>query len=100
MSHLRVALALAGAIWLVHPTANADETSFQLKEATGRNVVSAYCSICHSLDYIPMNAPVMTSKRWEITLRKMIEKMGAPIDAASAGEIQKYLSTQYAQALE
>lgn len=100
MSHVPATLALAGIISFVHPTANADETALKLKDGTGRDLVSAHCSICHSLDYIPMNAPVMTPSRWESTIRKMIEKMGAPIDAASAEEIRKYLSTQYAQAPE
>jgi cytochrome c5 len=89
---------LACVIALVHPAAQADEARLKLKEAIGRDVVSAHCSICHSLDYIPMNAPVMTPDRWQASLHKMIEKMGAPIDETTAAKIQQYLSTQYSDA--
>ena len=55
------------------------------------------CAICHSLDYIPMNAPVMDRTAWEKTLQKMITRFGAPIDEASARDILDYLSAQYSR---
>lgn len=98
VAHLQIAVGLGFVIAFMHPVASANEAALKLKEAPGRDVVSAYCSICHSLDYIPMNAPVMTPSRWEGSVRKMIDKMGAPIDSTNAEKIVQYLSTQYAQA--
>lgn len=98
MSCLPAALIFACVNGLVHPATHANEAPLKLKEAIGRDVVSAHCSICHSLDNIPMNAPVMTPDRWDANLRKMIEKMGAPIDDTTAAKIRQYLSTQYADA--
>lgn len=83
------------AVVLAQP-AGANEAAFSLKDAPGRDLVSGYCAMCHSLDYIPMNAPVMTPARWEASVRKMIDKMGAPIDEENAKKILHYLSTQYA----
>jgi mono/diheme cytochrome c family protein len=50
-------LALAGAGGL--PWAAAGEESVQLKDAPGRDLSTGRCIICHSLEYIPSNAPAM-----------------------------------------
>jgi hypothetical protein len=50
---------------------------------------------CHSLDYIEMNAPVMSRTSWQETIRKMIDRFGAPISDDEAREIPGYLSAQY-----
>ena len=73
----------------------AGEESIRLVDGAGRDVTSASCAICHSLDYIPMNAPVMNRAAWEKTVRKMIDRFGAPIDDGAAREILDYLSVNY-----
>jgi len=65
----------AGAV-LAHGAAAAGEETLQLIEAPGRDLTTTSCVICHSLDYIPMNAPVMSRTSWEKTIRKMIDKFG------------------------
>jgi mono/diheme cytochrome c family protein len=86
------------ALLLVHSGARGGEEEISLKEGTGRDLVARNCVLCHSLDYIPMNAPVMTDARWEATVRKMIDKMGAPISEADAKQILQYLSASYSAA--
>jgi hypothetical protein len=86
-------LALAGLVG--SGAASAGEESIQLLDGAGRDSTSARCAICHSLDYIPMNAPVMDRAAWEKTVQKMITRFGAPIDEAAARDILDYLSTHY-----
>jgi cytochrome c5 len=83
---------------LVATGARAGEESIQLKEGTGRDVTGARCSVCHSLDYISMVAPVMNRAAWEKSVRKMIDTFGAPVDEQDAGHIIDYLAAQYSSA--
>jgi len=73
----------------------AGEESIQLQDAPGRDLVVARCSVCHSLDYVPMNAPVLDRAGWQKSVRKMIDQFGAPISAEDADRIVEYLATQY-----
>ncbi|MGH7821329.1 MAG: cytochrome c, partial [Candidatus Binatia bacterium] len=66
-----------------------------LREAPGREVVSARCAACHSLDYIPMNSPFLDRAGWEKTVRKMIDVMGAPIEEKDVPSIVDYLAGAY-----
>jgi len=91
----RVACAIA---LLACAHARAGEESIELNGGAGHDVVKSNCSICHSLDYIEMNAPVMTRARWEGTVHKMIDKFGAPINDGDAKAIVDYLSAYYAGA--
>lgn len=75
--------------------AAAGEESVRLKDAPGRETVEAYCSMCHSLDYIPMNSPFLDRKGWEASVGKMIKAMGAPIGEPEAKAIVDYLSANY-----
>jgi sulfite dehydrogenase (cytochrome) subunit B len=93
MLRLTCAVAL-----LVCSQAQAGEEIITLHEGPGHEVVTTACAVCHSLDYIPMNAPVMTHARWETTVRKMIDKFGAPISNEDGQVIVNYLSTHYAEA--
>lgn len=77
--------------------AQANESQVALREGDGRDAVSLNCVLCHSLDYIPMNSPVMTPERWQATVRKMIDRMGAPITEPDAQVILRYLSEYYVQ---
>ena len=71
------------------------EETVQLKEAPGREVTSGHCNICHSLEYIPSNAPAMNRAAWQKTIQKMREKFGAPIPDEEAKQILDYLDANY-----
>jgi mono/diheme cytochrome c family protein len=73
----------------------ADEAQVALKEGPGRDVVAANCSMCHSLDYIPMNSVFLDRKGWEASVAKMIKVMGAPIRSEDVPAIVEYLSRNY-----
>ena len=87
-----VAVALAGAAVL----AVAGEESLKLKDGAGRDLTAARCAICHSVDYIPNNAPAMDRAAWGKTVQKMRDKYGAPISDQEAQEILDYLAGNYA----
>lgn len=89
-------VALFALTFLIAATAaRADEDDILLADGAGHDITAASCAICHSLDYIPMNAPVMNRATWEKTVQKMITRFGAPIDEAAAREILDYLATHY-----
>ncbi|MBS1212490.1 MAG: sorB [Proteobacteria bacterium] len=71
-----------------------DESRIRLKDAPGRDLVTAKCAICHSLDYIPMNSPFLDSAGWEKELDKMI-KLGAPVSESEAPLLLRYLNASY-----
>jgi len=73
----------------------AGEEQFRLKEAPGKSLVEAHCSMCHSLDYIQMNSPFLDRKGWEASVNKMIKAMGAPVAEADMQNIVDYLVSQY-----
>jgi hypothetical protein len=86
-----LALLLAlGAGWTL-----AGEETIQLREAPGRETTTAFCSACHSLDYIEMNARVFDRTGWDKSVRKMIERFGAPIPEEDAQRIIAYLAEHY-----
>jgi mono/diheme cytochrome c family protein len=73
----------------------AGEDSVRLKDASGKELVAANCSMCHSLDYIQMNSPFLDRKGWEASVNKMMKAMGAPIAEADVQKIVDYLASQY-----
>ncbi len=75
----------------------AGEADIRLKDAPGGDVVAANCSMCHSLDYVQMNAPFLDRKGWEASVNKMIKVMGAPVSESDARTIIDYLASQYGQ---
>jgi hypothetical protein len=85
-------VALAGACTLVW----ADEDSIRLRDGAGRDLTAARCAICHSLDYIPNNAPVMDRGGWQKSLQKMRDRFGAPLTDQEAQQILDYLAGSYA----
>jgi len=89
---MRTLFVLALLIWL---PALAGENEIRLKEAPGRNLVAANCSMCHSLDYIQMNSPFLDRKGWEASVNKMIKAMGAPVAEADVQQLVDYLASQY-----
>jgi cytochrome c5 len=75
--------------------AQSGEEAVQLKDAPARGLTVSRCVMCHSLDYIQMNAAVMNRAGWERSVRKMIDRFGAPISDDEARQIIDYLATQY-----
>lgn len=73
----------------------AGEGDVRLKDAPGKELVAANCSMCHSLDYIQMNSPFLDRKGWEASVNKMIKAMGAPVAEADVQKIVDYLASQY-----
>jgi mono/diheme cytochrome c family protein len=98
MRPAQTAVLACAALLLVNSGASAGEEEITLTQGAGRDLVVRNCVMCHSLDYIPMNGPLMTRARWEATIRKMIDKMGAPISDADAKQMLEYLSASYSAA--
>ena len=92
----RTAAALAWVpLTLLAGLAQAGEETIRLKDAPGRELTAARCTVCHSLDYIPMNAVVMDRAGWGKIIHKMIDRFGAPISEEEAKRIQEYLARHY-----
>jgi sulfite dehydrogenase (cytochrome) subunit B len=90
----------AVAACVLMPVAHAGEERIELRQGEGRDLTTARCSVCHSLDYIPMVAPAMNRAAWEKTVHKMIDAFGAPMEKADADRIVDYLAGQYSSAAE
>ncbi|VVD86478.1 sulfite:cytochrome C oxidoreductase subunit B [Pandoraea commovens] len=71
------------------------ETS-QLKASTlaGHQAASAWCAMCHSIDYINSQPP-MPSAFWHAEVTKMVKVYGAPIPEDQVKLISEYLGTTY-----
>lgn len=96
---LAAALALGAAggwLWAAEPQAPAQVSeTVELKDAPGRDLTVGRCNICHSLDYIPSNAPAMNRAAWQKSIQKMRERFGAPIADEEAKQILDYLDGSY-----
>ena len=66
-----------------------------LRDGAGRDLTIGRCIICHSVEYIPSNAPAMNRVAWQKTIQKMKEKFGAPITDEEAKQILDYLDANY-----
>jgi cytochrome c5 len=75
--------------------AAAGEETIALADGPGREITAASCAVCHSLDYLSMNAAVMNRAAWEKSIRKMIDRFGAPISAENMPVILDYLALRY-----
>ena len=67
----------------------------KLKDGAGKDVVEQNCSVCHSLEYIPMNSPFLDRAKWDATIKKMQGPLGAPISPQDAAVILDYLTKNY-----
>ena len=76
-----------------HAAAAAEVTT--LRDAPGRDVTEGRCIICHSVEYIPANAPAMDRAAWQKTIQKMRDRFGAPITDEEAKQILDYLAANY-----
>lgn len=89
---------LSTAMWLallVTSSTMAQEPEVALKDGPGKALVAANCASCHSLDYIPMNWPILDRAGWEKSLKKMVDVMGAPIAQQDLPKILDYLAQAY-----
>jgi sulfite dehydrogenase (cytochrome) subunit B len=75
--------------------AQADESALRLKDAPEAATVTAYCSICHSVDYVLMNSPFMKKASWDAEVHKMMKAYGAPVPEEEAARIIDYLTRNY-----
>jgi cytochrome c5 len=82
-------------IFFIFSNTLAGESDIELKAGDGKDLVAANCMMCHSLDYIEMNAAVLDKQGWEKTVDKMIKVMGAPIMPEDAAAIKAYLARNY-----
>jgi cytochrome c5 len=83
------------ALTLCSFAALADESKIHLKDAPGKDLVAAKCSICHSTDMIQINSPFLDRKGWEALVAKMVNVMGAPITPEEAPVVVDYLTKNY-----
>jgi len=90
-----IALGITAVAGLGAAPARADETRIRLAVGEGSELVRARCAICHSLDYISMNAPFLKRAGWEAEVRKMIKVMGAPVADAEVTPLVDYLTLHY-----
>ena len=88
-------LAIALLAALMAAPAAAQEKPITLKKGAGLDVVEANCGACHSLDYIQINSPFLTSAQWDASITKMIKAFGAPISDEDARAIGDYLKANY-----
>jgi mono/diheme cytochrome c family protein len=82
-------------VFFIFSNGLAGESGIQLKAGAGKDLVAANCMMCHSLDYIEMNALILDKQGWEKTVDKMIKVMGAPIKPDDAAAITAYLARNY-----
>ncbi len=75
--------------------AGAGESELVLKDGPGKKLVATQCAMCHSLDYITMNAAILDQAGWEKTVDKMINVMGAPVNDDERKAIVDYLGWNY-----
>ena len=92
MMHRRV---FAAAMLLAWPAAQAGESKLLLVNAPGRDQVQANCLICHSADYVLINAGIADRAGWEASIAKMRKVMRATISDADAAIILDYLTKYY-----
>ena len=93
-------IAAVAACGLMSHVVHAGEESIRLKQGDGSDLTTARCSVCHSLDYIPMVAPAMNRAAWEKTVHKMVDAFGAPMEPADLDRIVDYLAGQYSSGAE
>jgi len=67
----------------------------ELRDGAGRDLTVGRCIICHSVEYIPRNAPAMNRAAWQKTIQKMKDRFGAPITDDEAKQILDYLAANY-----
>lgn len=101
---IRISAALL-ALACFSPVAHADpaeptapptkEPKVDLKPGPGKDTVETNCNVCHSLDYIRINAGFMSLDGWKAEVTKMRKAFGASIDDGTAETVLRYLVATY-----
>jgi mono/diheme cytochrome c family protein len=86
---------LAAATYSNAPRAAAATEPIELRDGAGRDLTVGRCIVCHSVEYIPSNAPAMNRAAWQKTIQKMKDRFGAPITDEEAKQILDYLDANY-----
>jgi sulfite dehydrogenase (cytochrome) subunit B len=89
------ALAVAAASIAAPGSAPAADEPVALADGPGRDLTIGRCIICHSIEYIPSNAPAMNRAGWQKTIQKMKERFGAPLTDEESKQILDYLDGHY-----
>jgi hypothetical protein len=89
------ALLALGFVALAGPAGAAPDETVTLRPGPGEDLTAGLCMICHSLEYIPANAPAMNRGAWQKSIQKMRERFGAPISDQQAQQILDYLAANY-----
>ena len=99
LKNITLAIVALGLSACVTPSI-ADKASISLppesahfKPASGSDVATTYCTICHSPDYIYMQ-PAQNRAGWTGAVNKMRKVFGAPIPEDQVNVIVDYLLTQ------
>jgi cytochrome c5 len=88
-------ILLAAALVALSLPAFAQDEKVTLKDGPGKDAVERNCSVCHSLDYIPMNSPFLDRAKWDATIKKMAGPYGAPLVTEDIPAILDYLAKNY-----
>ena len=92
---IAAALTVAAASVAAPRSAPAADEPVTLADGPGRDLTIGRCIICHSIEYIPSNAPAMNRAAWQKTIQKMKERFGAPITDEESKQILDYLDAHY-----
>jgi hypothetical protein len=76
-------------------SARCDESALHLQEAPEAVTVRAYCSSCHGVDYILMNASFMKKAGSDAEAHRMMKVMRAPLPEDAAARAVDYLTNTY-----
>lgn len=69
-------MAMLGSMVVASPPSYADDETFGLPEAPGREEVLAYCGACHSMKLVVQQG--LTRQSWQDTLTWMYEEQEMP----------------------
>jgi sulfite dehydrogenase (cytochrome) subunit B len=92
---IAAALTVAALTAAAPRIALATDEPVALADGPGRDLTIGRCIICHSIEYIPSNAPAMNRAGWQKTIQKMKERFGAPITDEESKQILDYLDGHY-----
>jgi hypothetical protein len=77
-------------------SAQAQERAIELAPGPGREIVEKYCGgVCHSLDYLTANSPVLDRQGWTSEVDKMINVFGVEIKRGETAIVIDYLVKNY-----
>lgn len=94
-THTILVAALAASSAVTSARIQLPESSATLEPGAGADLATAYCSVCHSLDYITMQPPGMPRSFWAGSVTKMKVTFGAPIPDEAEKALVDYLTAAY-----